>query len=140
MKHPKNHFASVCIAVAACVALASCEHADPLERDPIEPTLASIQENVFNTSCAFAQCHAGPNAQMGLNLSEGQARANLVNVDSREVPSFKRVEPGNPDDSYLVMKIEGDSRIDGQRMPLNSPALSAEQIGAIREWIANGAE
>lgn len=134
------HFRWMATVLLACVLVPSCEHADPLEPDGLEPTLSSIQENIFNTSCAFAQCHAGPNPQQNLNLSEGQARANLVNVDSGTDPSFKRVEPGNPDDSYIVMKLEGDPRIQGQRMPLNSPALSSEQIGVIRQWITDGAE
>lgn len=120
--------------------MVSCEHADPLESEGLEPTLTSIQENIFNTSCAFAQCHAGPNAQRNLDLSEGQSRSNLVGIDSETNPAFKLVAPGNPDDSYLVMKLEGDPRIMGQRMPMNMPPLSSEEIGVVREWIAAGAE
>lgn len=118
-----------------------CEHADPLEPAGLEPTLESIQTNIFNTSCALSNCHAGQNAPMQLNLSEGAARANLVGVESREVPSLLRVDPGNPDDSYIVIKIEGtDPRLQGARMPLNMPALDAEEIAVVREWIAEGAE
>lgn len=107
--------------------------------DPIEPTLSSIQANVFSTSCALSGCHAGSSPQQGLNLSAGQARQNLVNVQSRERPALDRVEPGSPDDSYLIHKVEGRSGIVGQRMPLGQPRLSEEKIDALREWIAQGA-
>lgn len=128
------------IVVAVCLVLASCEHADPLDPDELEPTLASIQENIFDVSCALSGCHTGSNPPMGLDLSAGQSQSNLVEVDSREVPAFQRVEPGNPDDSYLIMKIEGDSRIVGVRMPLGRAPLSGEQTAVIREWILDGAQ
>ena len=50
-----------------------------------------------------------------------------------------RVAPGNPDDSYLVIKLEGSSRMVGQQMPRGRDPLSAEQIGTVRQWIADGA-
>ena len=123
------------------VVMSGCEHADPLETGGLQPTLESIQTNIFNSSCAVSGCHVGENARMGLDLSEGMSRADLVGVASAEVPSLLRVDPGNPDDSYLVIKLEGsDPRLVGSRMPLNMPALSAEEIGVVREWIQNGAE
>lgn len=128
------------LVAAAALLFTSCEHAAPVEPGTLQPTLESIQTNIFATNCALSGCHAGPNPQQGLDLSAGQARANLVNVDSREVPSLKRVDPGNPDDSYLVMKIEDASGIVGAQMPLGRPALSSEEISVIREWISQGAE
>ena len=132
---------TVVLLLSAFIILSGCEHADPLDSDGIEPTLESIQANIFNTSCAISGCHAGANAAMRLDLSEGAARANLVGVESREVPDLLRVDPGNPDDSYLVIKIEGtDPRLTGSRMPLNGQPLSADKIAVVREWIAGGAE
>lgn len=117
--------------------LTSCEHAGLLEVNGDEPTLEVIQATIFSTSCALSGCHLGANAQQGLDLSEGESHGNLVGVDSRQIPSLKRVDPGNPNDSYLVMKIEGDSRILGQRMPLGGQALSSGQIQLVRDWIAS---
>ncbi len=127
----------VLLFAAALLMLASCEHSGPFELggNGNGPTLETIQATIFNPSCAVSGCHLGDNAQQGLDLSSGAAGDNLIGVDSREVPSFKRVDPGNPDDSYLVMKLEGDSRIVGQRMPLGAPSLSGEQIDLVREWI-----
>jgi len=66
------------------------------------------------------------------------SHAMLVNVPSSEVPSILRVDPGNPDDSYLVQKIEGTASV-GEQMPLGGPVLPDEQIAAIRQWITDGA-
>lgn len=46
--------------------------------------------------------------------------------------------PGNPDDSLLIKKLRGMS--DGQRMPLNRPAWSDEQIELVNTWIREGAK
>lgn len=104
---------------------------------PLLPELASIQTNVFTPICTT--CHSGASAPLGLRLDEGAAHAMLVNAPSVEVPSLNRVSPGNPDASYLIQKIEGTASVGG-RMPLGGPALPAETISVIRQWIANGAQ
>ena len=105
---------------------------------PAAVTFDDIQANVFTPSCANAGCHSGATAPQGLRLEAGQAFNNLVNVASNEVPSLLRVEPGNPDDSYLVQKIEGTAAV-GSRMPLGRPPLSQDLIDDIRQWISDGA-
>ncbi len=49
-----------------------------------------------------------------------------------------RVEPGDPDNSYLIHKLEGTQAV-GDRMPQGGPFLDEETIGDIRQWIADGA-
>jgi hypothetical protein len=110
-----------------------------MEDDGLQPTLSSIQENVFSPSCALSGCHAGPNPQQGMDLSAGAAHDNIVNVPSNEQPDLDRVEPGQPDASYLIHKIEGRATIVGQRMPLGREPLSQDEIDALRAWIADGA-
>src|SRR3989337_2505071 len=73
---------------------------------------------IFDRSCS---CHLGGGAPKGLDLSAGNSYGNLVNVPSVELPSLDRVEPTDPDSSYLVWKIEGDSGITGERMPFGGP-------------------
>lgn len=135
---------SAVVAAVLALGVAACEHADPLvdggEENGLEPTLESIQENIFNTTCAVSGCHAASSASAGLDLSSANARANLVGVESTGVPSLFRVDPGNADDSYLVLKLEGDDRIAGNRMPLGRPPLPPSQIDVIREWIDGGAQ
>ena len=128
------------LAIALAVMLSACERANPVEPvDDQTPTLQNIQDSIFNTNCALSGCHAGPNPQMGLDLSAGNSRTNLVNVSSTERPDLLRVKPGSASESYLVMKIEGASGIVGQRMPLGRTPLSQEQIALVRDWIDAGA-
>jgi hypothetical protein len=104
---------------------------------PLLPEFDSIQSNVLTPICAT--CHSGAAAPLGLRLDAGASYAMLVNAPSVEAPSLKRVTPGNPDASYLIHKIEGTATAGG-RMPLGGPALTAEVIAIIRQWIANGAQ
>lgn len=76
-----------------------------------------------------------------MNLSAGQAYGNTVNVESLERAGMDRIEPGAPDDSYLVHKIQGtqaDVGGSGVRMPVGGQLTQAE-IETIRSWIAAGA-
>jgi hypothetical protein len=50
-----------------------------------------------------------------------------------------RVNPGNPDLSYIVQKLEGRSGIAGARMPYAPPYLNDNQIRILRRWIERGA-
>jgi hypothetical protein len=47
---------------------------------------------------------------------------------------------GDPDQSFLLIKLDPtlDARY-GALMPLNSDGLPADQVAAIRQWIADGA-
>jgi hypothetical protein len=84
-------------------------------------------------------CHAGAQAPLGLRLDAGASYAMLVSVPSVQVPAVFRVAPGDPDNSYLVHKIEGSAAVGG-RMPLGGPSLDTTEIDLIRQWIAAGAE
>ncbi len=76
-----------------------------------------------------------------MNLtSEAASRAALVGVASLEVPTLQRVTAGNPNDSYLIRKLEGTPGIVGSRMPLVGPPLPQATIDSIRLWITNGAQ
>ena len=110
------------------------EGADP--SGPLLPNLASIQSHVFTPVCSV--CHAGGSAPQGLRLDATNAYAMLVGVSSSEVPGLKRVKAGDPDNSYLIHKIEGHSAV-GVRMPYGGPYLDAATIATIRLWITNGA-
>lgn len=103
-------------------------------------TLSQLQTDIFTPSCAKSGCHSGSAPAQGMDLSEGQTFANTVGVASTQVLSLNRVEPGNPDDSYLVRKVEGTASVGG-RMPLDGPPfLTNAQIQSIRDWIAAGAQ
>ena len=103
---------------------------------PLTASFASIQANVFNPFCIV--CHSGANAPQGLRLDANNSFSNLVGVASEEDGSLLRVEPGNPDASYLVQKLEGTASVGG-RMPLDAPALPQATIDVVRQWIRDGA-
>jgi len=101
------------------------------------PSFAGDIQPIFSASCAVSGCH-NSTAQAGLNVSSGQAYGNLVNVDSTEDATKKRVLPNDANNSYLVMKVEG-RQTSGVRMPSGGSPLSSAQIQNIKNWINKGA-
>lgn len=113
-------------------------NADFVVQSPVAPPVnytTQIQP-IFTAKCI--SCHSGAAAPHGLKLDAANSFANLVNVASDEVPSLKRVKPFNPDNSYIVQKVEGTAAVGG-RMPLGQAPLSTAQISLIRQWIIAGA-
>lgn len=114
----------------------------------LEPTLSSIQREIFNVSdssgrLSCVQCHTnvGRTPSAGLLLVDGQSFQSLVNQASRAKPGAVFVVPGDPDNSYLIHKLDGSSSIVGARMPRSAgPFLTAGQISIIRRWIQLGAK
>ena len=111
----------------------------------IGPTLDQIQAVVFTPTCATVGCHTGPAGVVlptGLDLSDADASyLSLLGVLGMGEPSLQngailRVAPNDPDNSYLIQKLEGNA---GTRMPLGRPALDPAVILEIRNWIAAGA-
>lgn len=103
---------------------------------PLAATLESIQVNVFDASCTV--CHSGAAAPLGLRLDANDSFVSLVGTPSRQVSSLLRVEPGNPDRSYLIRKLEGTAA-EGDPMPLGGPPLPQATIDFVRQWILDGA-
>lgn len=85
-------------------------------------------------------CHVGAGAPAGLRLDAASSYAQLVNVASTQVPALLRVNPGDPDNSYLVQKISQATPQVGGRMPLGRAALPQSSIDLVRAWIAGGAQ
>ena len=113
----------------------------------LQPTLSSIQREIFNTTDsrgrpACINCHttAGGRVPDGpLILQEGQSYGQLVNRGSVGAAGAVLVIPGDPNNSYLIRKLEGASSIAGVRMPNGGPYLTTGQIDVIRQWIQMGA-
>jgi hypothetical protein len=137
---------SASASVALLLALAACggggEDAPPPGPPPptgLQPTLASIQANVFTPSCAESGCHTGAGAQAGLNLDPGVSWVSLYNIVSSQNMSLIRVIPMDPDGSFLIQKLEGTAMV-GARMPADGPPyLQQTTVDVIRQWIQNGA-
>jgi len=104
---------------------------------PVTADFQSIQDNVFTPICS--RCHAGAAAPEGLMLDAAHSYNLLVGVTSQEVPSLNRVKAGDPNSSYIIIKLTNGPGIVGAQMPFGLPPLPQATIDAIRQWIANGA-
>ncbi len=116
----------------------------PPTSTPRAATLAEIQADIFTPQCATQFCHSQQVRAGGLVLEAGQAHANLVGIASSnptaQQAGLLRVEAGDPDGSFLMMKVIGPTEVAfGSRMPLGGTALGAADIAALRSWIAAGA-
>lgn len=104
--------------------------------DGLLPRLSSIQTIVFNRSCI--EHHGDHGTEAGLDLTAGNAYANLVNVRSIQV-ALDLVKPGDAENSYLIHKLDGRAGIVGARMPPNGPFITDEALDIIKRWIDDGA-
>lgn len=104
---------------------------------PLLPNFESIQVNVLTPHCT--SCHVGATAPLGLRLDQANSYALLVGRASVQSPGLLRVDPGNPNASYLIHKLEGSAPGGGQ-MPLGAPPLPQADIDVLRQWILDGAQ
>jgi hypothetical protein len=107
---------------------------------PLSADLDSIQANIFTPICSV--CHIGGAAPEGLRLDAADSFNLLVGVPSTEVPSLLRVKPGDPDNSYIIQKLEGHAAVGAQMpdgCPSTQPCLTTSTIAFIRQWITDGA-
>lgn len=101
------------------------------------PTFVEVQEDVFTLSCAFSTCHgAGQEADLGL-MDAATSWAELVDVESFELPGETRVIPGDSESSLLLKVLDADVGAVRQ-MPVNS-SVTPKQRAMVRAWIDGGA-
>jgi hypothetical protein len=120
----------------------------------------------FQRSCgiAGATCHGSTSVvkvdqrpylgQFDGGTDAAAVVSGLVGVPSPEDPSLSIVKPGDPGQSYLMHKLDGDQcqfaegcaqgqtpyTDCGQQMPYSSSALDPGTRDTIRRWIAQGAK
>ncbi len=132
---------------AACVKYES--HADLTQpkvtfRANVAPLLAA--------ACAFSACHgneSGGNQGVYLGGNPSRAVRALVGVGSTELTTMKLVQAGDPNQSYLQHKLDGDAcQFDAActdrdclaPMPRDGALLSEAERDVFRRWIAQGAK
>ena len=144
----RRHLLYCTLVMVATLGMSACDESlsDLTGPTPnLEPTFSSIQQEIFSSGDssgrpACTNCHNVVGGRFnGLDLSPAVSYNNLVNVASRGRPAVIRVLPNNPDASYIIHKLEGQSTIAGVRMPLGGPFLTSGQILVIRRWIEIGA-
>ena len=103
----------------------------------IGPTLDQIQQVIFTPMCA--SCHSGAAPAGALNLVNADtSHAELVGIASSQQVGATRVIVMDPDNSYLIQKLEGAVGIAGVQMPPGG-AVQQSDIDEIRQWITDGA-
>lgn len=132
------------VLVLAALLLAGCgDVKSPTE--PSEPegpafTFAQVQAQIFTPSCVKSGCHDAATASNDMVLEAGQAYGQIVNRPAVGNSSLDRIEPGDPERSYLIKKLRGDPDITGARMPLDNPGgLTREQMDGLIGWVLAGA-
>lgn len=131
-------------------------------------SFASDIQPIWNASCAIsgATCHGSPNTdpkatgQIYLGSPDGGVAASailpkIVNQPSPENGSMDIIKAGDPANSYLMHKLDGDEcqyastcnatknsifTNCGIQMPFNSGVLDQDSRDKIRRWIAQGAQ
>ncbi len=130
--------------VMLLLALAACG-GDDGPTEPVDPGrvvkanpafAADIQEIFDRVGCSSSSCH-GSAMRAGLDLRPGNAWASLVGVTATNEPIL-RVSPGDAEESYLVIKVEGRQTV-GSPMPLGGTPLDDIDVTNLRNWIDNGA-
>jgi mono/diheme cytochrome c family protein len=114
---------------------------------PVPPTGGSsfdeIQRTIFNVNCVSGECHSSTAQAGGLVLEEGQSYGKLVGVPPENATAraagLQRVTAGDPDNSFLLIKLTGPGPGEGSGMPLGASPLSNDDIDSIRQWILAGA-
>lgn len=106
------------------------------------PSYDAIFDNLLRKSCGssatMGSCHYGPEvatAKGGLVLSDREMTYDLL---LGAAGGHARVEPGDPECSLLVQRLESDDV--AVRMPLGGDPLPANVRCVVRQWIKDGAE
>jgi hypothetical protein len=129
------------LALALAVLLTGCFSEHTTSPDDTVSFAADV-EPLLNGTCSSSTCH-GPNPPAKpMRLATGQSYDAIVSVPSAELPSMNRITPGNPDQSYLIHKLQGTHQGvggSGDRMPAGQAPLAPSVIAMMRQWVSEGA-
>lgn len=107
---------------------------EDVDSKPMPQSNISFSQNIYpilQVKCAFSGCHASPNPAQGLDLS----------TYSGVTANPQIVFPGEPNISWLVLAIEGNTPPIQPMPPIGyARPVTLEQIRGIRKWIEEGAE
>lgn len=119
----------VALMLLACTLTGLWEHA-PSRAAPAEGKVDFERDvlPLFKAHCF--SCH-------GETKPKGKLRMDSKELAMKGGTSGASILPGKGKDSYLVKRMKGEGGED--RMPLDKPALSPEQIATIARWIDEGA-
>ncbi|MFH1436730.1 MAG: Ig-like domain-containing protein [Pseudomonadota bacterium] len=126
--------------------------------DPPAPPIVDFETGIYPVlSSSNCRCHATFHPMMGAQFvfaAPGEFLEGAVATESREWSTWKIIDPGRPEKSYLMYKLLGDERlglptITGERMPPGGledderygdlRQVPIETIETIGTWINQGA-
>jgi len=105
----------------------------------VTPGYVQGVQPIFDRECV--KCHGPKEKKAKLDLSAPESYKALVNVPSREVPTTLRVKPGDPEQSYLWLKLDHRTE-EGSGMPkgfFSAKRLAPKDLDVVKAWIAAGA-
>jgi uncharacterized membrane protein len=146
MSHRQGHVAAAVIRLGAIITVCACAPAPdvgaPVPAGPLpEGHFSAIVEQVIVPRCATAACHAGDPAPFFPQLDADVAWERLLGPS--EQAGLNMVEPFDPENSYLVLKLRSNASSVGgvgTPMPINDALLTEEEIQVIEAWIRDGAQ
>ncbi|MDT8323632.1 MAG: c-type cytochrome domain-containing protein [Bacteroidota bacterium] len=126
-------FAALFFSACADQIVSECDVAK--DAPAMRARFSDMQAQLFTPSCATAGCHGGSRPQAGLSLVDGASYAALVNIASTTNPGRLLVDPGNPEESVLILTLRRSL------LPAMPPAgpLPTAVIDSVAAWIAAGA-
>ena len=101
-------------------------------------------------SCMFSSCHGAGSSKGDLKMVKGDptaTRKSLVGVNAPQLPTMQLVQAGDPKNSYVMKKVDGDICLlkdkciapCGDTMPQGNDLLEVPERDTLRRWIAQGA-
>ncbi len=127
-------------AVCVVVVLAGCsDMGEKVDDGPLAPPPDTVSfvtdiQPIFDLHCVG--CH-GLDGFAGLDLRSGFSHANLVGVTATEI-DMPRVDPGEPQTSWLYLKLTGAQTV-GDPMPAGGFPLPEATVDLVEQWITEGA-
>jgi Carboxypeptidase regulatory-like domain len=125
--------------------LSSCGGDDDQSAAPVE-TGATVEygqvQAVFEEYGCIG-CH--PSVNPSLDLRPGRSYDELVGIKALEDPRLVRVVAGDPERSFLYLKLGGAAPVAdvpaiGTRMPPRAPPIEDADLALVRRWILQGAK
>lgn len=98
-------------------------------------SLSSIQSTVFDKQCATSGCHVTNGAEP--LLTKDNSYTAMVNVPALNNGILSIVKPGDPTQSYLLVKLMNSDNTG--LMPKGGSKLPQNVIDSISAWITKGA-
>lgn len=128
------------LSVAICVLMIGCGQSVPVV--PVgEPVSYSAHlEPLVLAHCLG--CHTFEEPKAKLVLEEGTGYSNLVDRRSVQEPEMALVAPGDPESSYLWLKLQHVTETGKgmPRTPTGSKKLRQAELDLYKRWIDDGAK